>query len=545
MLLYHMDLKFTMYKKEYIKSWFKRLKDSGFDGVVIEIDNKLVFPSHQDFAAKDALPADEWNDIIKYGKNLGLIIYPLLQTLGHMEHVLKCDGKYDYLAENPGKAYMFCPSKKSTLNFIKDLIKDLIDIFDKPGIIHLGGDEVYGHMEGKGIKKCPICIHKDSGELLNNYLLNLAEFCIEQGVRPEFWADEILSFPTHIDKFPKATRFVDWYYRRTERYSDVVGLLWGARYLSNKPITNDFAEKIPERLKCLLPYVVKEGNKFNNFYGAEFIIDKGYEVSLGSAVRFSGDCYAVPRIDAGSKNVMISEAVSKELKCNHLVTSWAVRLSHPEATWPSLRAVNISNWKKAGEKFEPTNMWDGKDADGKKFIEEYIAAPLGDITFEQLLLLNDVSNNGIFGIDIAIEENSRFARPYYDDYSRRVYEIWAGDNKNEIIEMLKKRIDSGKQILPVLQKNLNEGKGERDCIRHWIVGTELCILRSEQVLTIIDAYANGLNKEKVKELIERNKKLMKDFEELWSETVTEYSLEQEKEVKFKRDLRILENLLCE
>ena len=161
-----------------------------------------------------------------------------------------------------------------------------------------------------------------------------------------------------------------------------------------------------------------------------------------------------------------------------------------------------------------------------------------------MMLLKDVSG-GILRIDIMIEQNERFERPYYDDYSKRVYDIWAGDNKNEIIEMLKKRISSGKQILPVLHRNLNEEKGDSDCIRHWINGIELCILRSEQVIAIVDSYTNGVNKEKMKELLERNKKLMNDFDELWSESITEYSLEQEKEVKFKRDIRMLENLLCE
>ena len=151
MRLYHMDLKFSMYKAEYIKKWFKKLKGNGFDGVVIEIDNKLVFPSHPDFAAKDVLPADEWNNIIRFGKQQGLVVYPLLQTLGHMEHILECGDKYTHLTENLGKAYMLCPSKASTMNFIKDLIVDIIEIFNKPNIIHLGGDEVYGHMEGKGI----------------------------------------------------------------------------------------------------------------------------------------------------------------------------------------------------------------------------------------------------------------------------------------------------------------------------------------------------------------------------------------------------------
>ncbi|HOJ11324.1 MAG TPA: hypothetical protein PK733_12130 [Clostridiales bacterium] len=34
MRLYHLDLKFAMYKKEYIKNWFEKLKANGFDGRV-------------------------------------------------------------------------------------------------------------------------------------------------------------------------------------------------------------------------------------------------------------------------------------------------------------------------------------------------------------------------------------------------------------------------------------------------------------------------------------------------------------------------------
>jgi hypothetical protein len=84
MKIYHLDLKVTMYRKDYLKKWFKKMKENGFDGVVAEIDNKLVFPSHPDFAAPDALPADEWTELVRFGKEIGLTVYPLLQTLGHI-----------------------------------------------------------------------------------------------------------------------------------------------------------------------------------------------------------------------------------------------------------------------------------------------------------------------------------------------------------------------------------------------------------------------------------------------------------------------------
>jgi hypothetical protein len=66
------------------------------------------------------------------------------------------------------------------------------------------------------------------------------------------------------------------------------------------------------------------------------------------------------------------------------------------------------------------------------------------------------------------------------------------------------------------------------CINYRINGIELCILRSEQVAAIADSYTNGTKKEKLKEFLEANKKLTRDFEDLWNESVTVRSLEQEK-----------------
>lgn len=268
----------------------------------------------------------------------------------------------------------------------------------------------------------------------------------------------------------------------------------------------------------MLAFLIKGDNKFNNFFGTEYIISKGYGAVIASSVRFFGDCYEVPRIKEGSENVKISEAVSKELNCDHLVTSWAIRLNHPESTWPSIKAMET--------------------------LSRNIDTTLGNISHEHLLLLINASN-GIFHIDFPHEANARYERPYYDDYSKTIYEIWASSKRNDVIETLNRRIDSGKEILPVLANNLRKGMGDKDCLRHWINGIELCILRSEQTVAMIDSYTNGINRAYLEKLLIRNNELMKEFEELWSESVTDFSLEQEKEVKFLRDIRIIENLLCE
>ncbi|NLB41246.1 MAG: hypothetical protein GX815_03140, partial [Clostridiales bacterium] len=291
----------------------------------------------------------------------------------------------------------------------------------------------------------------------------------------------------------------------------------------------------------------EKGIRFNNFYGAEYISSKGYKVVIGSGVRFGGDCYGIPRIEIGTRNVGISEIISEELNCDHMVTSWAVRLNHPETTWPSMQAINnvtenqitafgldLSNNESKLNEIE-TN----KDTE---VLLKNIGVPLGGINMEHIRLLMDVSK-GFHSIDILLEKNARFERPFVDNYIRIIYDIAIGSEKNATIGQLEKKVKSGKQMLSYFTGNLNQGKGYRDCLMHWVVGLKLCILRTEQAIAIINSYTYGVDRKIMEELLERNVSLMKEFEELWSESVTDYSLEEEKEIKFKRDIRMLENLL--
>ena len=49
--------------------------------------------------------------------------------------------------------------------------------FQKPEYIHLGGDEVYGHMDSRGLNNT---CYTNSGKQLNDFLVELAEFCVQQ-----------------------------------------------------------------------------------------------------------------------------------------------------------------------------------------------------------------------------------------------------------------------------------------------------------------------------------------------------------------------------
>jgi hypothetical protein len=436
-----------------------------------------------------------------------------------MEHLLEGSISYMHLAENPGNNYMLCPSLEGTYNFIRELMADLSEVFNNPERIHLGGDEVYGQMKMRGLNKCPLCKSKDSSKLINEYLIRLAETAIKMGMIPEFWADEILSCPEYIDRFPRNTRFVDWNYDRMTFYSDTVGNVWGIEKIRGQE-TSSMEEKIDKKYYQMIPYIINENCTFNNFYGVDYIKSRGYEVVVASGVRSSGDCFEIPRIDRVINNVGTTEAFAERNGCDHLVTSWAVRLSHPETTWPGLMA-NESKYRYAADKHAG-----------------FIYGIDGNI----INLLKEVGI-GIQNIDIPTENKLRFERPFWDNYFGTIHTILQHGRYGEVTDALSIRIHSGKEALSLLQRMLLREEPNADELKHWINAIEKCVLCSEQVKVILDAYIERLNVGKLKQLYESNIELLKIFLDLWDDSVTDYSLEQEKEIKFLREIRVLERMI--
>jgi len=512
MKIYHFDLKISMYKIEYIKEWFSKLKELGFDGILIEIDNKLVFPSHPEFASSDALDCNQWNSLVRYAKSIGLFVYPLLQTLGHMEHLLKGSNRFYHLMEDPNNIYMMCPSREDTFKLVSDLMRDLHGIFEMPGIIHLGGDEAFGHLLNKGGVPCPYCRSENKGKLVLKYLKRLAHEAVKTGMIPEFWADEVLAYPEELRGFPRETRFTDWEYSRESEYSNDMGRIWGAADLFGKSIDKS---RIQDNQRSLIPFMFAKDGRFDNFYGAHYLGKLGYGVTIASAVRSSGDCYALPRIKKMIRNVGVCEAVSKKTGYDHLVTSWAVRMSHPETTIPGLIASDPRQYEKP----------------------EQITSSLGGLGSEEIVLLADTAA-GIRHIDIPTEHEMRFQRPYFDDYIKTVIKIIDEGEKETIMNRLDDRIQKGKESLKMLQNRT----GDTCCLQHWINGIRLCILRSEQLKGILEAYTGNIDRRAMKRLHSRNLELLEDFRSLWGKSVTDDSLDHEIEIKFSRDIRILENL---
>ncbi len=512
MLIYHLDLKVAMFQVSWLKDWFRRLREQGYGGVCIEIDNKLIFPSHPEFAAPDALSADQWRELIRYGRSLGLVMYPLIQTLGHMEHVLVPDTPLRKLAEAPGNTYMICPSKPATLAFINDLIRDAHDVFEGPPRIHLGGDEC------RHVGMCPHCLDQTLADLLAKYMRKLHASAKALGMQTEFWADMVLAHPETLDNLPTDIRFVDWLYNRTCVSGSNLKHAWGYPATAELTATQLLAG-LPAHLEPVRPFLVNANGSCNAFYGSHFLKSKGYTVVVASGVRFAGDSYSLPRTRINILNVGATQQAAEELDADHLVTSWAVRLSHPETTWPGMLSKGLAT--------DDSTL-------------EQLGASLGGLDNALLEELDQVQA-GIGGIDILTEQLMRFQRPFTGDWLGYVRENTTAPDAAQRLERIRQRVVVADKLLKMFESRIHNGTGERDVLRHWICGLRLGKLRARQLLAVTRKHDDLVGSLRL--LIEENRQLMSDFSELWSESLTPNSLVNELEIKFRRDIRALTEII--
>ncbi|XP_045780429.1 hexosaminidase D-like isoform X2 [Maniola jurtina] len=154
----HLDLKGSPPKLGYLKRLLPQLHELGVTGFLIEYED--MFPYEGPLAnlkARNAYRKSELQDFLKMVVNLGFDIIPLIQTFGHMEHVLKLK-QFEHLREVPLHSNVICPSKSESQILIKNMLKQVIqfhrNIFQL-NYFHIGADEVYH------INKCKQCLQRN------------------------------------------------------------------------------------------------------------------------------------------------------------------------------------------------------------------------------------------------------------------------------------------------------------------------------------------------------------------------------------------------
>ncbi|CAG4937469.1 unnamed protein product [Parnassius apollo] len=148
----HLDLKGAPLKISYLATVFNCIKSWGATGVLLEWEDTFPYTSNlieigsqcgvSGSGGDGVYSTEDVQTIFKLAKDNCLEVIQLIQTIGHMEFVLK-HPSFRKLREAPLSPAVLCPSKPEALQLIMSMLLQALNLQPDASFIHIGADEVW------------------------------------------------------------------------------------------------------------------------------------------------------------------------------------------------------------------------------------------------------------------------------------------------------------------------------------------------------------------------------------------------------------------
>ncbi len=126
----------------------------------------------------------ELRDLAKFAGEIGVTMFPCIQTLGHLEQILKYE-HYQHLQDTDRVLREGSPEVEA---FLDKLIANAAEPYDTP-YIHVGMDETWGIGRGKAFREdAPV----NPLAMYARHVAQVAAICRRRGLQPIMWGDFIL-----------------------------------------------------------------------------------------------------------------------------------------------------------------------------------------------------------------------------------------------------------------------------------------------------------------------------------------------------------------
>ncbi len=136
----HLDLKGAIPAAADMLLWVDWLADAGFNGIVFEYEDRQRWQTWPG-TFRAGYSVNEWEAIWKRCAERDLEVVPLIQTMGHLEWLLRHE-EYAGFREG-GLVDEICPSHPGIQRKLLEWIDEVAALHPESRHIHLGGDEVW------------------------------------------------------------------------------------------------------------------------------------------------------------------------------------------------------------------------------------------------------------------------------------------------------------------------------------------------------------------------------------------------------------------
>lgn len=141
----HLDLKGAPYKPEFFTELFAFFNRIQATGILLEWEDMFPFKGRLRGAInKNAYSMETVEHILQEAQKHHLQIIPLVQTMGHLEWILKLE-EFAHLREDTRFPQVICFSDENAWELIKEMIEEVANVHKKYGMsyFHIGADEAF------------------------------------------------------------------------------------------------------------------------------------------------------------------------------------------------------------------------------------------------------------------------------------------------------------------------------------------------------------------------------------------------------------------
>lgn len=217
----------------HLKKWFRRLALAGYNMVMLYTEDVYELPEEPYFGRfRGTYSAAEIRDLDSYAEKLGIELVGCIQTLGHMEQVLRWKTIYRNISDTPQE---LLAGEEKTYALIGKMIRFWAENLSSRRI-HIGMDEAQNLGLGKYLD---LNGYRNPFEIFNQHLRRVDAICRSEGLSPMIWSDMYFRFgnPDHqyytwekplskevMDQVPGNVTLVYWDYYHTgqEVYENMI-----------------------------------------------------------------------------------------------------------------------------------------------------------------------------------------------------------------------------------------------------------------------------------------------------------------------------------
>ncbi len=190
------------------------------------------------------LSKKEYLEVVDYGRELGVEVFPSLELAGHMEHILSLPEYWEFSEwRRPGEGCLDVSNEKAR-EFAYDLLREVLETSSSK-YIHIGGDETWAMGRGRSLDKT----ERFEGPMLyETHHRNMVNIAKEKGKTPILWGDMLTGMYLREEERSKWSEVV-----KSPIWQGVVIANWDygpsdEKYFREK--INLFGEKKGQQIAC-------------------------------------------------------------------------------------------------------------------------------------------------------------------------------------------------------------------------------------------------------------------------------------------------------